>query len=261
MKPAPDSAIEQYLDELVRALAGRPPRELRALLAEAEAHLHDDAVAAIARGVPREQAERDAVARFGSADDLAAAERALDRGRFALLLRQLVTSAILLGGIGAIAVGISGLVAAVVRAIGGSGALVDVKPGQSLAPADCTRWLALNPTAGSCRAAAVADWANETVYYRLALGVVGLVVLAVGVGLHRGRPTSRLATTIRDTVGFAAFALAAIGTLLLGIDSAARGTGAGQWFTGAAVAVPAAVVFAVLLLRDVRGFDPPAAAG
>ena len=247
-----DSPIEQYLDDLVHALAGRPARELRTFLAEAEAHLHDDADAAIARGVPREQAERDAVARFGPAAELAAAERALDRGRFASLLRQLGASAVLLGAIGAIAVGISGLVAAVVRAVGGSSALVDVKPGQALAPADCTRWLALNPTAGSCRAAAVADWANETVYYRLALGIVGLLVLAVGVGLRRGRPTSWLAATIRDTVGFAAFALAATGTLLLGIDSAVRGTGAGQWFTGAVVAVPAAGVFAVLLLRDLR---------
>ena len=186
---------------------------------------------------------------------------------------------------------IGGLVAAVVRAVGGSHALVDVQPGETLAPADCTRWLALNPTAGSCRSAAVADWANETVYYRLALGVVGLLVLAVGHWLRRGRPTSRLAATIRDTVGFAAFALGAVGTLLLGIDSAVRGTGAGQWFTGAAVAskinlaafclviavatcqwlfggqwftglvvaAPAAGVFALLLLRDLRSFEQPAA--
>ena len=254
-----DSPIERYLDDLVRALAGRPPRELRALLAEAEAHLYDDADAAAARGVPREQAERDAVARFGPADDLAAAERALDRGRFASLLRQLVTSAVLLGGIGAVAVGVSGLVAAVVRAAGGSHALVGVRPGETLSPADCTRWLALNPTAGSCRSAAVADWANETVYYRLALGVVGLLVLAVGHWLRRGRPTSRLAAMIRDTVGFAAFALGAVGTLLLGIDSAVRGTGAGQWFTGLVVAAPAAGVFALLLLRDLRSFEQPAA--
>jgi hypothetical protein len=250
-----DSPIEQYLDDLVRALAGRPPRELRAVLAEAEAHLHDDADAAVARGVPRAQAERDAVARFGPANDLAAAERALDRGRLAVLLRQLVTSAVLLGGIGAVAVGISGVVAAIVRAVGGSRALVDIKPGETLAPADCIRWLGLNPTAGSCRSAAVADWADETVYYRLALGVVGLLVLAVAYWLRRGRPMSRLAATIRDTVGFAAFAVGAVGTLLLGVDSVARGTGAGQWFTGAAVAMPAAGVFAALLLRDLRGFE------
>lgn len=105
----PDSSIEQYLDDLLRALAGRPPRELRALLAEAEAHL-----------------------------------------------------------------------------------------------------------------------------------------------IEPDGPASRLAATIRDTVGFTAFALGAIGTLLLGVDSAVRGTGAGQWFTGAAVAIPAAGVFALLLLRNLR---------
>ena len=254
MITTPDGPIEQYLDELVRALAARPPRELRALLVEAEAHLYDTADAAVARGVPREQAERDAVARFGSAADLAAAERALDPDRFSSLVRQLVTSAVWLGGIGAVAVGLSGLVAALVRLVGGARALVDVQPGQRLAPADCTRWLTLDPLAGSCRAAAVADWADETVYYRLAVGVLGLLVLAVGYWLRRGRPTARLAATVRDAVGLAAFALGAAGTLLLGIESAVRGTGAGQWLTGAAVAVPAAGVFAVLLLRDLRGF-------
>jgi hypothetical protein len=255
-----DGAIERYLDELIRALAGRPPRELRALLAEAEAHLHDDADAAVARGMAGDQAEREAVARFGSAADVAAAERALDGGRFAALVRQLFVNAVLLGGIGAVAVGVSGLAAALVRVIGGSRALVDVQPGQTLAAADCTRWLALNPTAGSCRAAAISDWANETVYYRLALGVLGVVVLAVGYRLRRGRSTSRIAATVRDAVGLAAFALGAAGTLLLGIDGAVRGTGAGQWLSGAAVAVPAAGVFAVLLLRDLRGFGPVGAA-
>jgi hypothetical protein len=248
----PESPIEQYLDELVRALAGRPPRELRAMLAEAEAHLHDDADAAIGRGAPREEAERDAVARFGPAADLAAGERALDRGRFVVLLRQLAASTVLLSGVGAVAVGVSGVFAAVVRAVGGSRALVDVRPGQVLNPTDCTRWLALDPTAGTCRAAAVADWADETVYYRLALGLVGLLVLAIGYWLRRGRSTSRLAVTVRDTVGLAAFGLAAAATLLLGIDTVVRGGGAGQWFTGAAVAAPAAAGFAVLLLRDLR---------
>jgi hypothetical protein len=254
MSGTSDSSIEQYLDELVRALAGRPPRELRALVAEVEAHLYDDADALVARGMTRAQAEHEAVARFGPAADLAAAERALDRGRFAALLRQLLTSAVLLAGVGAAAVGVSGLVAALVRVIGGSRALVGVRPGQPLTATDCARWLALHPTAGNCRAAAIADWADETVYYRLALGVLGLLVLATGYWLRRGRPVSRLAATVRDTVGLAAFALGAAGTLLLGVDSALRGTGAGQWFTGAAVAVPVAGVFAVLLLRDLRGF-------
>jgi hypothetical protein len=231
-----------------------PPRELRTLLAEAEAHLYDHADAAVARGMPRAQAELEAVARFGPAADLAAAERALDRGRFVSLLRQLVSSAVLLGGVGAVAVGVSGLVAALVRVVGGSRALVDVQPGQRLAPADCARWLSLNPLAGSCRAAAVDDWANETVAYRLAVGVLGVLVLALGYWLRRGRATSRLVTTIRDAAGLVAFALGAAATLLLGIDSTARGAGAGQWFTGALVAVPAAAVFAVLLLRDLRGY-------
>lgn len=256
---APDGPIEQYLDDLVRALAGRPPHELRSLLAEAQAHLYDDVDAAVARGVARPRAEHEAVARFGSATELAAAERARDCDRLSALLRQVATNAVLLAGVGAAAVGVSGLVAALVRAVGGSRALVDVQPGQTLAPADCTRWLALNPTAGSCRAAAVTDWANETVYYRLAIGLLGVLVLAVGFGLRRGRRTARVVATIRDAVGFAVFVLGAAGTLLLGLESVARGSGAGQWFTATAVAVPAAGVFAALLLRDLRMVDQAAA--
>jgi hypothetical protein len=59
------SEIERYLDELFDRLAGQGATARRAL-AEAEDHLRAAAADAMARGLPAGQAERDAVARFGS---------------------------------------------------------------------------------------------------------------------------------------------------------------------------------------------------
>jgi hypothetical protein len=245
--------VETYLDELVRAMTGRPPRELRVVLAEAEAHLYDDVDAAIAHGVPREQAERDAVARFGPAIDLALAERRRARPTLREILAQLVRAAVLLAGVGAVAVGISGLVAAVIRLVGGNQALVGVARDRVLSGSDCARWLAVYPHAGNCHAAAVADWADETVYYRLAAGVLGVLLLAgYRVLRRRARPPLPALRTLRDAVGAAAFGLAAAYTLVTGINAAQVGGGVGQWFSAAPVATVGAAVFGVLLLRDLR---------
>jgi hypothetical protein len=246
------SAVEDYLDQLVRALAGRPPRELRAVLAEAEAHLYDEVEAATSRGVPREQAERDAVARFGPAADLAVAERRRGQLTMRELLGQLTRAGVLLAGVGAAAVGMSGLIAAVIRLLGGDGALVGVARGRVLSGPDCARWLAAYPHAADCHAAAVADWADETVYYRLAAGVVGALVLLGYRVLRRARPPMPALLTVRHAVGASAFGLAAAYTLVTGVDARRAGGGAGQWFSAAPVAAVAAVIFGVLLLRDLR---------
>ena len=255
MKPGSDadSPLEAYLDSLVAALADRAPRELRGMLAEAEAHLHDDVDAATARGVPRHQAELDAVARFGPVADIAAAERTRSRPSLRFVFGELARTAVLLAGVGAVAVGISGVVAAIIRGIGGARALVDVAPGQQLTPADCARWIALRPAA-SCHAAAVADWADETVYYRIAFGVLGVIALLVHRRLRRGGEAqpSRLVATVRDTVGLTAFSLAAAATLALGLRASERGGGAGQWLSATPVALACALAFAVLLTRDLR---------
>ena len=73
-----DSPVERYLDELTRLLAAGRPRELRHLLSETEAHLHDDTAAALATGTDRADAEAQAVARLGAPKTLANAE--LDPG-------------------------------------------------------------------------------------------------------------------------------------------------------------------------------------
>ena len=58
------SEIEWYLDELFDQLAGTGAAGLRALM-EAEYHLRATAADAITRGLPEDQAEHEAVSRFG----------------------------------------------------------------------------------------------------------------------------------------------------------------------------------------------------
>jgi hypothetical protein len=255
------SPVEDYLDELVTAMAGRSPRELRSMLAEAEAHLRDDVESAVGRGVPRHQAEAQAVARFGPVQPIADAE--LDRGRppLHLLVRQLVRSAVLLAGVGSVAVGASGLVAGAIRLFGGARALVAVAPGQTLTASDCARWLHIHPDAGSCHAAAITDWADETVAYRVALGVMGLLILVGYRWLRKASAPMLLVRAVSDTVAVTAFGAAAVWTLARGVDAAVVGGGSGQWFSATPVALVAAAMFARRLLNDLRRPLDAAAAG
>lgn len=102
------SQIESYLDELFGRLAGTGATGRRAL-AEAEDHLLAAAADATARGLPADQAERDAVARFGPPALVASKLRsAVGGGR----VSQAVSAAWLLAGLAAAALGVADLAAA-----------------------------------------------------------------------------------------------------------------------------------------------------
>ena len=254
----PDSPVEAYLDQLVAGLSGRRPRDLRYLLAETEAHLRDEAEQGVAAGLSPLQAEAEAVRRMGPVADLVTAEKQRQATPEAVVAREFLTTGLLLGGTGAVAVGISGVIAAVVRLVWGGRALVDVVPGQTLAAADCVRWLAADPAAPTCRDAAVADWVWEVIGYRIVLGVLGAVALA-GYVLLRRRWTRRnewavLPASVSDTIAVVLFGIATAWTLALGVDVIVvnAGNGAGQWLSATPVALAAAAVFAVRLIRDLR---------
>lgn len=254
----PDSPIETYLDQLVAGLSARRPRDLRYLLAETEAHLRDDADRGVAAGLSPLQAEAEAVRRMGPVADLVTAEKQRQATSGGVVVREFLTTGLLLGGIGAVAVGISGVIAAGVRLVWGGPVLVDVARGQTLAAADCVRWLAADPTAPSCRDAAVADWVWEVIGYRIVLGVLGAIAL-VGYLLLRRRWTRRnawaiLPASVSDTIALVLFGIATAWTLALGVDAIVvnAGHGAGQWLSATPVALTAGAVFAVRLIRDLR---------
>jgi hypothetical protein len=258
----PDSPIEVYLDELVTRMPTRQPRALRQLLAETEAHLRDDAARAVAEGASPHDAEVDAVRRFGPVPDMVEAEQRRIATPLSTVARQIVSTALLLGSVGAIAVGVSGVIAEVFQRAAGARALVDVRPGQVLPGADCARWLAADPTAHDCRAAAVFDWVGEVVIYRVALGLLGIAALAVFLLLRRRwtrlHRWSMLPPLVSDTIATTAFATAGVWTLGTGIDTLAvgPGTGYGQWFSAAPVALAAATFFGIRLVRDLRRSQP-----
>ena len=259
-----DSPIEAYLDRLLVSLTPGRPRDIRHLMAETEAHLRDAAAEAESKGMSPGEAEGWAVARFGPASELAGAERRRQPTPVGVVLREVMSSGLLLGGIGGLAVGLSGLLAAVLNGIGGSRFVIDVAPGERLAPADCARWLAGDPRAHSCAQAAVADWSFEVIASRVAVGVLGGAAILAFLWLRRRWSKDNrwvvLPSMVVNTIAMTVFGLSGIWLLGLGIDAiiVSSGHGAGQWLSAGPIAMAAAIVFGLRLLADLRRAPAPA---
>jgi hypothetical protein len=246
--------VESFLDELLTAARALPVRDARYLLAETEAHLRDAVDAALQRGLSQHDAEMAALADFGTVTDLVGRERTRMRTPLRALAGQATRTAFVLGAIGAIAVGISGVIAGFLYWIGGASAIAPVPHASDLKASNCARWIGLTPGSG-CRAAAISDWADETVVYRIALGVLGGVALVLYALATRRRGTKPgLAPIVTDSIATTLFVLAAVGTLALGINAlvTSPGSGAGQWVSAAPVALVASAVFGSRVARRLR---------
>lgn len=101
------SEIEWYLDELFDQLAGTGAAGRRALM-EAEYHLRATAADATARGLPEDQAEHEAVSRFGPP---ALVARKLRSAQGAGRLNRTVSTGWLLAGLAGCGLGMAYLVA------------------------------------------------------------------------------------------------------------------------------------------------------
>lgn len=247
--------IEEYLDELVVALVPLGPRRLRHVLAETEAHLRDAASEGVRQRLSEREAQEQAVARFGPAAALAEDERRATAPGLREMLGHVISSGWRLGALAGIAVGVSGLLAAVVRVVLGAPFLVDVDPGVVLAPADCARWLAGEPAATSCRDAVLGDWTAEIIGSRLLVGILGLLALLAHRALRRrGWLPAGLPGAVDDGVAVTGFAVGALLTLALGGDALVRaaGHGSGQWFSAAAVSLAAVAIFGRRFVADLR---------
>jgi hypothetical protein len=165
-------AIDDYLDELASRLSSDGPR-LRRLLWESECHLRESAEALRAKGLPGEEAARQAVARFGGADEVAQSMRPDARA----LIGDLVRAGWLLAGCGLVAVGVSGGIAWLLRVTAGARFLAGDAFGVTYTPGRCAEYLEYFPDAGGCAAAAALHHSDEVVSYRLAAGVLGVLVL------------------------------------------------------------------------------------
>ena len=216
-----ESPIERYLDELFVELRRSSPRDARSLLSETETHLRDTAEESARTGMTPADAEAEAIRRYGAARQIAATDR--NRGRTDLVGGTIV-SACALGALGAIAIGVSGLIVGAMRLAGASNQFV--AGGQStvnLSRSDCARWLSADPHAQSCAQAALNDWAWETVAYRIAFGLLGLVAFGLFVVVRRrwsrARGWAPLPAMVVDTIGTTLFGISAVWMIGLGIDA------------------------------------------
>jgi hypothetical protein len=122
----------------------------------------------------------------------------------------------------------------------------------------CAEYLEYFPDAGSCaQAAALHHW-GEVVEYRVAVGVLGLLVLG-GFLLWRRRPDQQdprylgvLPDGFSATVATSLYGVAAAALALLSLDAfLVGGDGTGQWLSAAIVAAAMAAVHGVSLYRTV----------
>jgi hypothetical protein len=168
-----------------------------------------------------------------------------------------------LAGIGLLAIGISGVVALAGGRAFGKDFVSGDPPDVTYTANRCAELLEYYP-GGTCRSAATAHHFDEIVSYRIAAGVLGLLIVAGERLLVPGslrRQGQRLPAGIIDTAGVTAFGLAAAALFGLGVSHllvvqpqlALSFSGSGQWLSGAIVAAPVAVYFGLRLLSLLDG--------
>lgn len=250
---APDP-VDRYLDQLLVELRGAAGN-VRRVLAEAEHHLRDAIEEGVAQGLTPDEARQRALDRFGSPRTVARQFVSPSRRLVPpAVLVQLLFAAALLAGIGLAAIGVSGVVAQGMGMAFGKNFVAGDTPGLTYTPQRCADFLEYYPQAPSCTDAAVDHHFDETVQYRAAAGVLGLLVLG-GYGLVRSRrrpvaTVGLLPEGFFATVGTSLFGIAGAVLLLEGLNQIVLGTvGAGQFLSGGVVSLLVALSFLVSLHR------------
>jgi hypothetical protein len=238
---APSALIDAYLDRLLLALTGRPA-DMRRVLSEVESHLYDAVDEGIDRGLDAEAAVAEALERFGTPGQVARRYRRIDLSR--PLVREITSALAVLAAVGLLAVGASGLLSMGFRATWGSSFVAGDLPGVTYTAERCAEYEALHPEAPSCALAAAAHHADEVELYRIAVGVLGAVLLAGWWFASRRRPPAvgALPGAVVPTAGAATFGLAGAALAVQAVGAGANG--AGQWLTAAIVALVVAAVYA-----------------
>ncbi len=252
MSSDPD-VVQRYLDELAVRLHG-PAAQVRRVLAETEAHLYDGVDASASSVADPELAQAEAVARYGSPAQVAAA---VNQDAWTRVRRPVVVAAtatlVRLAAAGLIAMGITGLVARVVAAVSSTAAVYGFPAGTQPPVSSCRYWLSVHPGIVGCQHAATLEASSDVT---LTLGVAGLlgVFVALALAAHRprsARPVVVLPPMVGPAVGAAGFGLAAVGSAVLAAsDAVVLSTwGAGLYWSAAATCTAAAAGSTGLLIR------------
>ncbi len=237
----PDEPVEDYLDHLLVSLTGSP-RRIRRMMTEAEEHLHSTADRLEAEGMGRVAAEEEAVRRFGSPDVVSSGRV----GRLFGLIRSMVG----LVGVGLVSIGASGLLAEVLGRVWGADFVSGDLPGTAYTSARCQDFMSFFPGHSCLEAAALHHW-GEVVVYRVAVGVLGLVLLGLyWLTRHHGK-AGRGFVHLIGTVVFGGAALV-LGAVSLNDILAGGGRGLGAPLSAALVAALVACFYAVGAWRFLR---------
>jgi hypothetical protein len=256
--PAPDAGgpVEDYLDRLLMSLSGQP-RYVRHTLAEVEAHLHDAVADELAAGRTQLEAEHVAVARIGAVHAVTGHTELFSRPSAAVVRRTTLAGS-LIGGVALMAYALSAGISWALAAIRGGEFVTAPFPPGSYTAADCTHWLAGDPSTHNCLTAMTSDHVADIILQGTAAGFLGLIAL-LAFWIMRQRWQDR-GTLIALPVG-SAEAVGVILALLVAfagagnavdLETIERGVGAGQPIAIAIAALCAAAFFAVRLYRGVR---------
>ncbi len=256
--PIEDDAVDRFLDALLPALRGTP-RDVRRALAECEAHLRDGAASRVAAGAAEDEAAASAVAAFGDVERLAAE---FNRAHRPATLRALLADAphrlVRVIAVGLLAIGVSGALAWAWSAVAGLPATFADAPGVRYDAASCAHFLAVQPGARSCAAAAMLEVRDDALVQRTAVGLLGLLLFAASFWWDRhrtGRGTgsgNRAGSMLAPValVAATAFGLAGASLFGYGVDRAVVGTGSGQWLSAGLVSLVVAAAYVVALWRS-----------
>lgn len=220
-----ETPIEDYLDELLRRTRA-DARTTRRLLDEASHHLHAATTELEAGGMPPQDAETEAVRRFGPVTPIV---RATSRRSFAALASETLRAALFLAGCGLVAIGISGLVALVMNLWFGRSFVGGV------------RFFA-------DQGASINETADDAVVLRVIAGLVGLLMLLGYLAMRRhAKFPPVLPAGLVEALGAAAFAAGTAGLAIASADQAVQNgtSGVGFPLSGALVALPVTVYVCV----------------
>ena len=151
---------------------------------------------------------------------------------------------VVLGAVGLVAIGMSGVLAAAAGTAVGKSWVAGDPPSVRYSAARCADFLEYEPHARSCELAATEHHFVEVVDYRIAAGLVGAFTLGACVLLSRRRPSlfrsDRLPVAFDATVAAILFGAAAAWLLGYGLDQQRLGyDGAGLYLSGGVVALAA----------------------
>jgi hypothetical protein len=248
-------SVQSYLDRLFDLMAGTGSAGRRAL-AEAEAHLTEAVEALTTAGRDRGDAEREAIARFGTPERVAREHARGNVASWGLVARRLFGGAWLGLGVGLSCAGVSAAVIWAVKWGFGLKWVVPDAPAQTYGAARCATLMREWPASVDCQSASMAHHLRESIAFPLAAMIAGVLVLAAFLACRRV-PVLRALTVLPGPglLGAAgASVFGALALLFLGEFAYSLGRG-GAWgivFSYGCAALTAALVFAPSLVRELR---------